>query len=99
MISKHLFGSRGQFIAFIDRWNVYAANGSYVGFLRENRVFRADGTYLATILNDRMLREQAAPKHRVDYRPLPPHAPARLPVDPFGRAPITLPAGYSDVRL
>ncbi len=99
MNSRHLFGSRGQFVAYIDRWNVYAANGAYVGFLREDRVFRPDGMYLATIVNDRLLREPAPPKHRADHRPLPPHAAARIPVDPFGRNPIALPPGFSDIRL
>jgi hypothetical protein len=99
MNAKHLFGSYGQFIAFVDRWNVFAANGSYIGFVREDRVYRPDGSYLATIVNDRLLLEPAPPKHRVDYRPLPPHSAAPIPVDPFGRAPIVLPAGFSDVRL
>jgi len=99
MNAKHLFGSHGQFVAFVDRWNVYAANGSYIGFVREDRVHRSDGSYLATIVNDRLLREPAPPKHRVDNRPLPPHAAARVPVDPFGRGPIALPPGFSDVRL
>ena len=99
MKAQHLFGSKGQYVAFIDRWNVFAANGEYVGFLRESRVFRTDGAYVGTVRGDRLLREAAAPKHKPDYRPLKPHAAPKAPVDPFGRSPISLPAGFVDVRL
>jgi hypothetical protein len=97
--AQHLFGSKGQYLAFIDRWNVFAANGNYVGFLRDSRVFSADGAYVGTIRGDRLLREVASPKHRPDHRPLKPHASPNLPVDPFGRSPISLPQGFADLRL
>jgi hypothetical protein len=97
--SQHLFGSKGQYVAFIDRWNVFAANGAYVGFLRDSRVFGADGTYVGIIRGDRLLREAAAPKHKPENRPLKPHASPKLPVDPFGRSPIPLPPGFADLRL
>ncbi|HEY5093809.1 MAG TPA: hypothetical protein VII69_01695 [Candidatus Eremiobacteraceae bacterium] len=99
MNSKHLFGSKGQFVAFVDRWNVFAANGAYVGFLRDSRVFSAEGAYVGTICGDRLLRETAAPKHKPDHRPLKPHATPKLPVDPFGRSPVPLPSGFADLRL
>jgi hypothetical protein len=97
--AKHLFGSKGQYLAFVDRWNVFAASGSYVGFLRDSRVFSAEGAYVGTIRGDRLLREVAAPKHRPDHRPLKPHASPKMPIDPFGRSPISLPAGFADIRL
>jgi 4-fold beta flower protein len=97
--AQHLFGSKGQYLAFVDRWNVFASNGAYVGFLRESRVFNADGAYVGIIRGDRLLRETAAPKHKPEHRPLKPHAAPKMPVDPFGRSPITLPAGFVDLRL
>ncbi|HKW44071.1 MAG TPA: hypothetical protein VJN22_00355 [Candidatus Eremiobacteraceae bacterium] len=99
MKSQHLFGAKGQYLAFIDRWNVFAANGDYVGFLRDSRVFDADGVYVGTIIGDRLLRETAAPKHRPDHRPLKPHARPKIPVDPFGRTPMSIPDGFADIRL
>jgi hypothetical protein len=97
--SQHLFGSKGQYLAFIDRWNVFARNGAYVGFLRESRVFTADGAYVGTVHKDRLLRESPAPKGKPDHRPLQPHAAPKSPADPFGRSPIHLPPGFADLRL
>lgn len=98
MSIRYLFNTAGDYVAFVQGYNVFAPNAEWLGFIRNGNLFyTADGNFQGYILeDDRVVQNKAEPPKPRTMAPLRPLRPL-IPLKPLRRLrKPNLPFPYED---